>query len=216
MQWECVIAKYRQIGNKISNIVAYFLAFCEPTFVIGPTQQQERRMAGISGKRLLLVLVLWGFILGLTQAAIMTTGPLANWQSVLGGLVAGDTLYFQPGTYSYSNYLGVSLNGSASAPITVTGYKNTTRPIFAINANQNIFNLVQGNYVIFDYLEFSGLGGTDGSTEGLRLGSPTSVVSNSIFQNLLIHDTGSSGFTANYANGLTYENLTIVHNEVRE
>eukprot|EP01088_Endostelium_zonatum_P008062 TRINITY_DN2061_c0_g2_i1.p1 TRINITY_DN2061_c0_g2~~TRINITY_DN2061_c0_g2_i1.p1 ORF type:complete len:485 (-),score=126.29 TRINITY_DN2061_c0_g2_i1:57-1511(-) len=160
----------------------------------------------------LLALIITLVVLNLLQVEGVTyniTASSTNWITTLSSLQAGDTAILQAGTYTKTAKLTLRLNGTPSAPILITGNPSGPKPIINHSgSNQNIIDLVEGNYFTIQYLELTG------GSLGLRLGpSPTYSLSNGVIQNLTVHDTPETAISANFPNH-TFTNLTFKYNEI--
>lgn len=116
---------------------------------------------------------------------------------------SGCSVFFEPGNHLVEvDRLGFEFVGTANDPIVISGDSAATTRLTRPNANQNLLDL-SGEYFIVRDLEL------EGGSKGIRL---ENSVSNAIFTNLVIHDTGDAAFTANQT-GETFTNITISHSE---
>jgi hypothetical protein len=103
------------------------------------------------------------------STAYNITTSTANWQSILGNLIAGDIATIYPGTYitAGSGYFQLTLNGLPTQPIIIQAAPNETRPIIQCAGSggsaQNAINIQGSNFLV------KGIAFTKGS-RGVRLG----------------------------------------------
>jgi hypothetical protein len=131
-----------------------------------------------------------------------------QWKSILQQLVAGDVVTFHSGSYSIGgSFFQITLQGTPTQPIVIQAAPGEPRPLIFNTPGPNAQNIIN---VIGSYFKIDGLGFIGGS-RGVRLG--TGVVTNAVFNNLLIANTTGTAFSAN-DNGNEYYNLTITNNEI--
>jgi hypothetical protein len=118
-------------------------------------------------------------------------------------LSAGDTLIMHGGTYALSSYFELDLVGTAQLPITIRAATGEQPVLHYVDDGQNIVNIVDSNFVVFDGIEFSG------GSRGIRLTNASDIT----IRNCHVHDTAANAISAN-DDGNVYARLTFVHNEI--
>lgn len=112
----------------------------------------------------------------------------SNYLSLLRTLKAGDTLVLAPGDYDDSTDVPglpiFNLNGTAAAPIVITGPESGSLPKLLGRATHNTVRLADASYIIVRNLEIDGrnLGGAGVATQG--------VTKNITIENLVIRGVG--------------------------
>ncbi|MBL1278495.1 MAG: hypothetical protein COB30_020665, partial [Ectothiorhodospiraceae bacterium] len=107
----------------------------------------------------LLFALLFGLALSLgcftsAFAAMYTANP-SNYVGVVGGLVAGDTLTLDPGTYTNGLYID-GKNGTASQPIVIIGPTSGDPAVFTPRADNNTVQIKGSSYVEIRHLTVDG------------------------------------------------------------
>jgi hypothetical protein len=109
-------------------------------------------------------------------------------RTALNALTPGDEIVIAAGTYEFSSNFSLNLQGTAAAPIWITGQAGAI--IYMNTTGQNILNVgssSQTRYVCFRNLEFTG------GSHGIRFYDCTQVWLN----NCHIHGTGDAGISTN-------------------
>lgn len=109
-------------------------------------------------------------------------------RTALNALTPGDEIIIAPGTYEFSSNFSLNLQGTAAAPIWITG--QTGAIIYMNTTGQNILNVgssSQTRYLCIRGLEFTG------GSHGLRFYDCTQVWLNQCH----IHGTGDAGISTN-------------------
>jgi hypothetical protein len=138
-----------------------------------------------------------------SRAASIEIGPGDDFRTAMQTLVAGDTLTLQGGTYQLTSYFNLELDGTASQPITIRAKSGEQPHVLFVDASQNIVNVSNSAFVVFDGIEFSG------GSRGLRFTRASDIT----VRNCHVHDTAANAIAANDA-GSDYARLTFVHNEI--
>jgi len=137
-----------------------------------------------------------------TSSGAAEIGPADDLRAAISSLVPGDVLDLRGGTYALNSSFRISPVGTAANPITIRSKPGERAHIRQDNPNQNIVEVQNARYFVFDDVEFSG------GSHGIRLMSSSDVT----ISNCEIHDTGDVALSAN--SGGTYERLTIVRNHI--
>lgn len=140
---------------------------------------------------------------GLAGAATIEITPADNYRSAMQNLVAGDTLILHGGTYPLSSLFILTLVGTAQQPITIRAASGEQPHITYVNAGQNIVNIANSAFLVFDGIEFSG------GSRGIRLTASSDIT----IRNCHVHHTAANAISANDT-GSVYARLSIVHNEI--
>jgi hypothetical protein len=159
----------------------------------------------VLGVMLIRLCVLVGFVTA-TQYDLYPNNT--QWTNIVQNLVAGDVVIFHAGSYQLGgSYFQVTLQGNATQPIVLQAASGESRPFIVQAAGSSAQNIMN---VIGSYFKIDGLGFVGGS-RGLRLGA--GVVTNAIFNNLVVANTTGTAISANDG-GNDYYNLTFSNNEV--
>ena len=143
-------------------------------------------------------LFFFAFLVSLSSAATYTVGQGDFVSRLEGVLLPGDEVIFPglaaaPVEYTVDEFFSVSWVGTEGNPIVIRAAE-VGGAIIRQMANQNILNVVRGQY-----FELKGLTFTGGSL-GIRLGTgslPTDTVTNALFEDLTITGTQGALITAN-------------------
>jgi hypothetical protein len=121
--------------------------------------------------------------------------------AVLSGLVAGDTVTVEAGTYERQGFFEVEWLGTQDQPIVVQNAPGA-RPVMSGDESQNQINL-SGSWFTFRGFEIVG------GSHGIRL----ATCDHATIEDMLIHDTADVGISANREDN-EYAFVTLRHNEV--
>lgn len=138
--------------------------------------------------------------LGLTlpaQAATYEINAGDNLWARLATLAPGDEVIVHAGTYAQTSRFEATWAGTAAMPIIIRAAEGEARPVLTRDGGQNLLN-IHGSY--FTLRGFEIVGGS----HGIR----ASNVDHSVFEDLLVHDTGDVGISCNIG-GATCSYLTI-------
>ena len=140
-------------------------------------------------------------------------GDPTNYLQLLSGLKAGDTLILAAGSYDNSSAVPgfpvFGLNGTAQAPITITGPSAGAPAVLLGRAGYNTVRIANASYVIIRNLEIDGrnLGGDGVKAQG--------TAHHITLENLLIHGVGDDQGTVGIStNGGTSWNWVIRSNTI--
>lgn len=147
----------------------------------------------VTGTTLALTL---GFTLP-AQAETYEINAGDNLWARLSSLAPGDEVIVHAGTYTQSSRFEATWAGTAAMPIIVRAAEGEARPVLTRDGAQNVLN-IHGSY--FTLRGFEIIGGS----HGIR----ASNVDHSVFEDLLVHDTGDVGISCNIG-GATCSYLTI-------
>jgi hypothetical protein len=158
-----------------------------------------------SDMRLMIVVFLGASVLLLEHSALAQVVELAPGDDVEGAINAaqpGAELVLAGGTYELTERFGISVRGTADAPIVVRAADGQT-PVFSrAGADQNVIDVDDAEHLTFRGLEITG------GSHGLRLVSARFVT----VEGCEIHDTGDVALSAN--SGGSYEGLRILRNHI--
>ena len=129
--------------------------------------------------------------------------PADDLEARINALVAGDELIVHGGTYTLSGRFGISLAGTAAAPIVIRAADGERPVIDRPTADQNIWDLDRADHVTIRGLEFKG------GSAGLRITAADHLT----IEDCEIHDTADVALRANDS-GAIYRSLTIRHNHI--
>lgn len=131
--------------------------------------------------------------------------PGADFKALLDALQPGDQLVFHEGVYR--GRIVVDVSGLPDYPIIIRGYGNgEKRPVFSYSGQTANLLSIQGNNLVFDYLEIR-----SAHTYGVRIGSVHSGSNNITIANCLFSECGGGTISANYYN-VSYDNIRILNN----
>jgi hypothetical protein len=136
-------------------------------------------------------------------AADVDVGPGDDFRSAMQNLHAGDTLIMHGGTYLLSSYFELDLAGTAVLPITIRAASGEQPVLRYVDDGQNIVNIVDSAFLVFDGIEFSG------GSRGIRLTNSSDIT----IRNCHVHDTAANAISANDG-GNVYARLAFFHNEI--
>lgn len=154
-------------------------------------------------RRLAPVLVL--ALASTAHAGTFEATPADDLEAKINALVAGDELIVHGGTYTLSGRFGISLAGTAAAPIVIRAADGERPVIDRPAADQNIWDLDRADYVTIRGLEFKG------GSAGVRITAADHLT----IEDCEIHDTADVALRANDG-GAVYRNLLIRHNHIHD
>jgi MYXO-CTERM domain-containing protein len=156
-------------------------------------------------RRLITTVVLWLVGPGSVFAASTELGPGDNIEAAIQGLGPGDELVLRGGLYTLTERFSFGIAGTAQQPILIRA-KDGERPhLMRPNANENLIDIDQADYVTIRGIEFSG------GSAGLRISAARFLT----IEACEIHDTGDVALRANDT-GVTYESLRILNNHIHD
>lgn len=126
-------------------------------------------------------------------------------EAAIATLQPGDELVLGGGMYTVTERFSIDLAGSEAQPILIRAAEGEVPHIHRPNANQNIIDIDNAQWVVFDGIEFSG------GSAGIRISSANHLT----ISNCEVHSTNDVAVRAN-DNGVTYEALHIVGNEIHD
>ncbi len=129
--------------------------------------------------------------------------PADDLEAKINALVAGDELIVHGGTYTLSGRFGISLVGTAAAPIVIRAADGERPVIERPAADQNIWDLDRADYVTIRGLEWKG------GSAGVRITAADHLT----IEDCEIHDTADVALRANDG-GAVYRNLLIRRNHI--
>ena len=137
-----------------------------------------------------------------SRAQSVEVGPSDDVEAAINALGPGGELILQGGTYTLTSRFGVTVAGTAAAPIVVRAKDGEVPHLNRPAADQNVIDLDSVEYLVFRGLEVSG------GSHGIRMVSARFVT----IENCHIHDTGDVALSAN--SGGDYEGLQILRNHI--
>ncbi len=159
-------------------------------------------------RRAIIVAAALGLWLAAPSAARAETYEIAAGEDVeaaIAMLQPGDTLELGGGMYVVTERFSISLVGTEADPITIRAKDGEFPHIHRPDANQNLVDIDDAQWVVIDGIEWSG------GSAGIRI----SGARNLTISNCDIHSTNDVAVRANDG-GVTYENLHIVGNEIHD
>ena len=90
------------------------------------------------------------------NAATTEVGPTDDVEAAINALNPGDELLLQGGTYTLTDRFGISVSGTAQAPIVVRAKDGEKPHLTRASANQNVVDSMTSNYLTLRGIEFSG------------------------------------------------------------
>ncbi|HRE51907.1 MAG TPA: right-handed parallel beta-helix repeat-containing protein [Flavitalea sp.] len=131
--------------------------------------------------------------------------PGQDYSAILDSLKPGDQLAFHEG--EYDGRVVVKVSGLPGKPIVIRGYGNgEKRPVLTYKENKGNLLQVNGDYLIFDYLEFRSL-----RTYAIRIGLRDDGRQDVTIKNCLFYECGGGSISAN-APATAYKNIHIIDN----
>ncbi len=124
-----------------------------------------------------------GVLVGRSHAATIEIHQGGSFEAAVESLTPGDTLIVHQGTYADSGRIGITVKGTASAPVVIKGAEGEAPPLINRPASasiQNTINIEGATYLTIKGLEITGNGG-----DGVNLNSNPSYIA---LENLDIHD----------------------------
>jgi hypothetical protein len=144
------------------------------------------------------------FVASRAGAATVEVTPADDVEAAINAALPGDEIVLAGGTYSLTERLGISVSGTADAPIVIRAEQGE-RPVFYREvADQNVIDVNDASYLVFRGLEISG------GSHGLRLVQASFVT----IEDCEIHDTADVALSAN--SGGSYEALRILRNHIHD
>lgn len=148
---------------------------------------------------------LWLAVPAMAHAETYEVAAGEDVEAAISMLQPGDTLELGGGMYVVTDRFSISLAGTEAAPITIRAKDGEFPHIHRPDANQNLVDIDNAEWVIIDGIEWSG------GSAGIRI----SGARNLTISNCEIHSTNDVALRANDG-GVTYENLHIVGNEIHD
>jgi MYXO-CTERM domain-containing protein len=137
------------------------------------------------------------------NAEVVELGPTDNVEARINAAQPGDEIVLRGGTYTLNQRFSIDdVRGTQAAPIVFRAKDGEVPIIHQPDANQNVIDVVNAEYLIFRGLEISG------GSHGLRLIQARFVT----VEGCNIHDTGDVALSAN--SGGSYQGLRILRNNI--
>lgn len=153
----------------------------------------------------LLVPLFGGVGPGLGLAASTELGPGDDIEAAMQALGPGDELVLRGGLYTLTERFSFGIAGTEQQPIVIRAKAGERPHLMRPNANENLIDIDQADYVTIRGLEFSG------GSAGLRISRARFLT----IEGCEIHDTGDVALRANDS-GVTYESLRILNNHIHD
>ncbi len=135
-------------------------------------------------------------------AIAVEIGPGDDFESAANALSSGDELVLRGGVYTFNGNITVSVNGTASAPVTIRA-KDGEQPILEqATGNQNVIEINGSSHLALQGLTVRG------GSHGIRLMNSDFIT----IEDCEIYETGDVALSAN--SGGTYEGLIIRRNHI--
>ncbi|MGB5367340.1 MAG: right-handed parallel beta-helix repeat-containing protein [Polyangiales bacterium] len=150
-------------------------------------------------------LLVWiGFAMpSIAAAEVLSAGPSDDIEALINALQPGDELILSGGMYTLSERFSFAIVGTETAPITIRAADGEGPRFHRPNANENIIDIDQAEYVTIRGIEFSG------GSAGIRISGARFLT----IEDCEVHDTGDVAIRANDS-GVTYESLRILGNHI--
>lgn len=148
---------------------------------------------------------LWLAVPSISRAETIEIAAGDDIEAAIATLQAGDELVLGGGMYVVTELFSVDLVGSEAQPITVRAKDGEFPHVHRPDANQNIVDIDNAQWVVIDGIEFSG------GSAGIRISSADHLT----ISNCEVHSTNDVAVRANDS-GVTYEALHIVGNEIHD
>jgi MYXO-CTERM domain-containing protein len=137
-------------------------------------------------------------------AATVDVTPADDVEAAINAAMPGDEIVLGGGMYALTTRFGISVSGTADAPIVIRA-KEGERPILhREGADQNVIDVDDASYLVFRGLEISG------GSHGLRLVQASFLT----IEECEIHDTADVALSAN--SGGSYQALRILRNHIHD
>lgn len=139
------------------------------------------------------------------HAGVVEVTPADDLRAAMAALTPGDELIVHGGTYTMTSRFGVSVVGTAAAPITIRAADGEQPLIERPNADQNLWDLERVEHVTIRGLRFRG------GSAGLRI----SAADHFTLEACEIFETADVALRANDA-GVTYRAMAIRGNHIHD
>jgi hypothetical protein len=139
---------------------------------------------------------------GSAAAETLMLAPGDDVEAAINAAQPGDELVLAGGSYELTDRFGISVHGTADAPVVVRAQDGETPHLHRAADDQNVIDVDDAEYLVLRGLEISG------GSHGLRLVSARFVT----VEACEIHDTGDVALSAN--SGGEYEGLRILRNHI--
>lgn len=142
---------------------------------------------------------------GAVWAAGFEIGPGDDLRAAIAALEPGDELVLRGGTYTLAGRLAIDLVGTAARPIVIRAKTGERPRLDRPNADHNIVEIENGEYLELRGIEFSG------GSAGIRIMSARYLT----IEDCEIHDTADVALRANDT-GTVYQSLVIRRNHIHD
>jgi hypothetical protein len=139
----------------------------------------------------------------MVSAEVISAGPNDDVEAMINALEPGDELVLAGGTYTLAERFSFAIAGTQGAPIVIRAAEGETPHFHRPNANQNIIDIDDAEFVTLRGIELSG------GSAGIRISGARHLT----IEDCEIHDTGDVAVRANDT-GVTYESLRIRRNHI--
>ncbi len=148
---------------------------------------------------------LWLAVPSLSHAETYEVAAGEDVEAAIAMLQPGDELLLGGGMYEINERFSIDLTGTEEQPIIIRAKDGEVPHIHRPNANENLVDIDNAQWVVLDGIEWSG------GSAGIRISSADHLT----ISNCEIHDTNDVAVRANDG-GVTYESLHIVGNEIHD
>ena len=139
----------------------------------------------------------------IVSAEVFQGGPSDDVEAMINALGPGDELVLLGGTYTLTERFSFAIAGTQSDPIVIRAADGQVPHLHRPNANQNIIDIDDAEYVTIRGIELSG------GSAGIRISGARFLT----IEECDVHDTGDVAVRANDT-GVTYESLRILRNHI--
>jgi hypothetical protein len=136
-------------------------------------------------------------------AEVFNGGPDDDIEAMINALEPGDELVLAGGMYTLTERFSFAIAGTQNAPILIRANDGETPHLHRPDANQNIIDIDDAEYVTVRGIELSG------GSAGIRISGARFLT----IEECEVHDTGDVAVRANDS-GVTYESLRILRNHI--
>ena len=162
-------------------------------------------LGGVRGLVVVAAIVTWMALASPSDASaeVFNGGPSDDIEAMINALQPGDELVLAGGMYTLTERFSFAIAGTENAPIVIRAQDGETPHLHRPNANQNIIDVDDAEYVTIRGIELSG------GSAGIRISGARYLT----IEECEVHDTGDVAVRANDS-GVTYESLQILRNHI--
>ncbi len=162
-------------------------------------------LGGLRGLVVVAAIVAWMGLASPSDASaeVFNGGPSDDIEAMINALQPGDELVLAGGMYTLTERFSFAIAGTENAPIVIRAQNGETPHLHRPNADQNIIDIDDAEYVTLRGIELSG------GSAGIRISGARFLT----IEECELHDTGDVAVRANDS-GVTYESLQILRNHI--